>query len=532
MHLVTPSRSCRGFLPAPALALVLGLVTVVLWPDRAPNPDAVSYLKIAEYWARGEWQIAFNTYWSPLLSWSIAPLVACGLESHDAARIVSVLTGCTAVVQLQRLMRRLNVSAAVRNVMGVAAVPLAVFAMNYSIGPDLLMTTLLLGFVAEITRESFSAPRAGLWAGLAFLAKAYALPFALAALAATVLVRAACLGRRRAGLRRALATASITVVVALPWVVPVSLDQDTLTISAASRYHRDITAPGSLGYAYEWAGLIEPEHTQAVWAWEDPSSMPTPADRPQRAAARRLETRGDLAPGWRYGRAGRLIVNLGSVAVVFAMLFGSTIAAAFAIVSAIGAPRPGEADARDRKLVMLVLAACAALYIGGLVVLVVQVRYFYLPLFVCIALAAAWLSERRPRARFSRTAIYLVAATTAVGPLAALSLAFERAGQFAEVHRFLGSSVDEDLDGLRVASLPPHLREIGAACFEFDCVYLGAPRLDAAEPLEAQLDAFDVDVLVTSGEHDVAPLGSTKVAVSTRKLGLARNRYTVYRMAR
>jgi hypothetical protein len=50
------------------------------------NKDEISYISIAEKYARGDFIHAVNAYWAPLLSWLLAPLLWLGLPYNYAAK--------------------------------------------------------------------------------------------------------------------------------------------------------------------------------------------------------------------------------------------------------------------------------------------------------------------------------------------------------------------------------------------------------------------------------------------------------------
>jgi len=54
--------------------VVFGVIQAWHW-RYSMNPDGVSYLDIAQAYARGDWQGAVNAYWSPLYSWLLVPVV-------------------------------------------------------------------------------------------------------------------------------------------------------------------------------------------------------------------------------------------------------------------------------------------------------------------------------------------------------------------------------------------------------------------------------------------------------------------------
>ena len=86
-----PSAQCTDVEPAvpqpralPWLVLI-GLVYAAALIAMLPycryqiNPDGMSYMRIAQYWAVGDVRHAVNGYWSPLLSWCLVPFVWSGL---------------------------------------------------------------------------------------------------------------------------------------------------------------------------------------------------------------------------------------------------------------------------------------------------------------------------------------------------------------------------------------------------------------------------------------------------------------------
>jgi hypothetical protein len=65
-----------------AVALSLGLLQVGR-SLQSMNPDGVSYLDLGDAYARGDWQAAFNAYWSPLYAWLLTSVL---LLTHASPR--------------------------------------------------------------------------------------------------------------------------------------------------------------------------------------------------------------------------------------------------------------------------------------------------------------------------------------------------------------------------------------------------------------------------------------------------------------
>lgn len=65
--------------------LVLAAILGYLLRDTT-TPDGVIYSRLATYLARGDFELGIVSSWSPLLPWSMAPLVAAGVDPLHADR--------------------------------------------------------------------------------------------------------------------------------------------------------------------------------------------------------------------------------------------------------------------------------------------------------------------------------------------------------------------------------------------------------------------------------------------------------------
>ena len=262
------------------------LLAVAAWRNAHQlNPDAVAYCRIAGYYAAGQWELAVSGYWGPLLSWLMVPLVKLGLAPLAAARVVMAasgvvfLAGTVGVFRAFRLPPRALLAGA-----GIAAA-WSVFWSVRNISPDLLMAG-LAGLAIAATLEALLVPvaatpssqrraiAAGMWWGVAYLAKAVALPWAVLATAGFALFAAA----GRAELRRAVA-ARLGVIwlclalVAGPWIAALSLHYGKFTFSTTGPIAHALAGPGEEArYHPAMVTLHEPDIGR-VTQWEEPSRM-------------------------------------------------------------------------------------------------------------------------------------------------------------------------------------------------------------------------------------------------------------------
>src|SRR5262245_8212119 len=164
---------------------LLVALTLVAWRNvEMLNPDAVAYLRLASYYAHGQFDLAITGYWGPLLSWLLAPLLKFGMQPLTAARLVMAVSAVIFWLTCLILFRSFKLPVAVH---ALGAWLVAIAAVGWSvrfITPDLLASSLICLAVAQTIQPRWSESRAcpmlvGFLWGLAYLAKAVALPLAL-----------------------------------------------------------------------------------------------------------------------------------------------------------------------------------------------------------------------------------------------------------------------------------------------------------------------------------------------------------------
>ena len=163
---------------------LIGLLVSGFYFRNALNTDAVSYLRIASYYANGQWHLAVSGYWGPLASWLMAPLLKVGLSPLIAARlfmgfsVVVFVAGCVAVYRAFALPTQWVRAGAV-----LAACAGLYWSLQF-ITPDLLLSG-IIGFAASRLfgehppRSDSAAAKTGVIWGLAYLTKAAAFPLAI-----------------------------------------------------------------------------------------------------------------------------------------------------------------------------------------------------------------------------------------------------------------------------------------------------------------------------------------------------------------
>ena len=475
---------------AVALAVYTIAVVPLAWLAREQiNPDAVSYVRNAMYLAQGRPADSISGYWSPLLSWCIAPPLAAGLDGLYAARIVLGLWGaglvCAALLFLRRWSGPLELGPAWRagtgSVLGIAAAAWA----TAGITPDLLLATCLLVYAALSTDGDFIRRRWGpLWCGLvggvAFLAKAYALPFILAHYTLALLLH---FGRDRRILRPLAMGLAGLALVAGPWIMSLSIKYQRPTISTVASIAHSIIGPKDRPRKHPTARLYDLESGR-ISIWETPERMPynrwSPFDRRRYLLYQARYTR-DTA--W---------VILKTVWAYDALRLALPVLGAALLLAAWRRDR-----AALRSFVHLLLLA--AIYCGGFTLVFFFDRYiesFIWPIALAGGLAsAAYLATLTPPAgrQYARAA-FLIVMLASFGYHVVRPLAQRRAASGA--YRELARRIEQRGPGGRIASTD--WKQGLYIAYHLDAPHAGVPTGFTRAEVEAELHRDAVTTLVAS----------------------------------
>ena len=270
-----PSRALRAICLAAFAAL---LAAAAIRNAHALNPDAVAYIRIGEYFSRGDLQLAVSGYWSPLLSWMIALVLRLGMAPLPAARLVMALSAIVYVVGCAAVLRREGRASWAAGA-GVLIAALAATSWSVElITPDLLAGGLLCLAVARLMampqQKTTDSVVAGLTLGLAYLAKAVALPFAvLATLAYAVLSIRHRPGSASAIVRNASLTLAVTMVVALPWIGVISVHYGSLLFSTSAGINHALAGPPPLERSHPSFRTVARPEAGRITSWEEPSRL-------------------------------------------------------------------------------------------------------------------------------------------------------------------------------------------------------------------------------------------------------------------
>ena len=248
------------------------------------NPDAVSYIRIARYWAQGDVEHALNAYWGPVLSWLVLPLdraAHAALGPTAGAHCAMVVSGLLFTLACRAWFAIALDGRALRLAALAVAGAFALLASVLVITPDLLMAAIGIAAAATLARPAWrtrtaTQALAGALLGAAYLTKAVALPFSILLVPACAL--ALVLGhqaRLRDMIRPVAVTMAVLLLVAAPWIAAISHQAGKPTFSSSGAIGHAIVGPGQTG-DQPYITTIHPVPPGRVTVWEDPSREPYP----------------------------------------------------------------------------------------------------------------------------------------------------------------------------------------------------------------------------------------------------------------
>ncbi len=228
--------------------------------------DTISYLDIADAYLRREWDVAINSYWSPLYSWLLAIVMSIlkplPFWEFPTVKLVNFFTFLLALVCfdffLKQLLHHYSIKIS-RSQNSPRALSLRVpdwvwIVLGYVLfglsslkwiglstdTPDMLVSAfvyLASGILLRISSTSgnlLDFMQLGVVLGLGYLSKAALFPLAFVYLTTATFATLAVVGIQRAIFRATVALLAF-VMISTPWITLLSMQQGTLTFSTTGK---------------------------------------------------------------------------------------------------------------------------------------------------------------------------------------------------------------------------------------------------------------------------------------------------------
>ncbi len=143
------------------------------------NPDAVAYIAIAEKYASGNFQAAFSGYWSPLISWLLAPFLIIGVPAITAFKIINHIAAIFVASKCLRIFPELRSGTLLPFVISQTVYITAMMHGICSSTPDVVSAALVIQVLLLLQQLMVKSENktisilAGIISAIAFYAKHY-----------------------------------------------------------------------------------------------------------------------------------------------------------------------------------------------------------------------------------------------------------------------------------------------------------------------------------------------------------------------
>jgi hypothetical protein len=231
------------------------------------NPDAISYLLNARHVSRGEFAASVSGVWSPLVSWCVAPLLAAGQDGLHSLYAVLALWGAVLIFFAALLVKRATEIDAGSTLVVLLLVVDATLKWAVTSWPDVILAACLIAAGATVANQRFTASRwlqvqCGLWGGLAYLGKAYGLPYFMVLLPLSIaILHGARVGRRKA-VSAWLVAGLTALALSAPWIAALSWKFGRPTYGLAGSLNHAIVGPEDFSRDELWTPV---EGRLTVW---------------------------------------------------------------------------------------------------------------------------------------------------------------------------------------------------------------------------------------------------------------------------
>ncbi|MBI3413993.1 MAG: hypothetical protein HY043_01530, partial [Verrucomicrobia bacterium] len=240
----------------------------------------MAYLQVAQHYANGSFDLAVNSWWSPMYSWLLVPFIWLKLPVTFAVRLVDVASGLGFAFGVRALASRFTDQRGrfLAFALGLLA---GLILLPFYLTPGVLLTCLVTWYLVLAAKLFDSdSPRLafkiGLFGGVTYLTKAYSLPFVAAHLFLTVLIKTIRGGQPAIlpSIKQYAAGVGGLLLLAWPWIMVISAQDGHWTISSVGSHACAWSAFPDGKWDEKIIRRLQQPRDGRVSTWENPMEIP------------------------------------------------------------------------------------------------------------------------------------------------------------------------------------------------------------------------------------------------------------------
>jgi hypothetical protein len=259
-----------GWYLLPFLGMLVAQVALSSHLSIGLNPDLIAYLSIARQYAEGNFDTALNAYWSPLLSWLLAPFLLLSIDPLLSFRILMLFCSVVLFHGCASLLASWGLNATEKLIGMTTVAALNVYFGLSAQTPDYLSATCLIWFLHALIHRNLRTGSLSAAMLCCYAAKSMLLPLGFALLVLQVLKSYKNVSLRIYFLKEG----SILLLFLGLWMSLLYTKYHKITLSTAYAYNSTVFGPeGDLPHYTSYASLLEPP-AGGLSAWDDPGNFP------------------------------------------------------------------------------------------------------------------------------------------------------------------------------------------------------------------------------------------------------------------
>jgi|GEM_PF-549954 len=246
------------------------------------NPDGISYISIAQKCIKGDFYNAVSSHWGPLISWFTIPFLLLKISPIIAIKTVLLIAGFVTLIGLKNIAKEFNLSNKLTFFILITSMFYITFYASSVITPDILLTCFLMLYLSIIFKQDYLESKyygilCGVFGGLAYLSKAFGLPFFILHFVLFSLIsylRAKESEYKRKALKNFFLGMLTFILLSGIWVSAISIKYKELTFGSSGKTAYQLFSPQQKGnYPMFYVGLLPPSDKNAYSVWDDPTLL-------------------------------------------------------------------------------------------------------------------------------------------------------------------------------------------------------------------------------------------------------------------
>lgn len=281
-HEADSSRRLATVVPLTIILFLLAFsLSAVSYYKYQINPDATSYLLIAQNYASGNIYAAINGYWSPLLSWLLIPFAWVGINLQLGAKLIAIFSSTGSMLLCWRILAKQKVSWWITSaILFVVGSLLLSWSLVGPITGDILfvffglLTALALEFLTK-KQSTLSVIGLGFCGAMLYFSKSIGFYVFLISLLLVFLLSQ---NYSKRSAKKYLAVILVFLTFCAPFIVTISIKYNRIGISAAQEYNLELAKhyyAGTKSYSHpmNWPNIIVNLPPQQHTMHENPNEL-------------------------------------------------------------------------------------------------------------------------------------------------------------------------------------------------------------------------------------------------------------------